>query len=336
MEAIDQEAFARPRQEKWINVVPYGIAVIVVGILPAFLSSYIQGVITRFLIFALFSVGYNVVFGYLGLPSLGHAAYFGAGGYVIAVLKMHYDIDLFWVGAPLGILMATFIAAMFGILALRVSGIYFLLVTFALGQLLYSVAWNVKWLNTPGMQGIAGLSLPSFGTGGWTLDPISFYYLVLVITVICIYLIRKIANSPFGHALIGIREGEGRMRTLGYNTWLYKYFAFVISGVFSGVAGVLFGYYNYIISPTHLGVGTSFLPMCMCIIGGTGTLLGPVIGAALIIFVELFASIMTPERWPLILGGLFVLAIMFTREGVGVYLAKLWNKMSHPYGSIKS
>ncbi|NVM26145.1 MAG: branched-chain amino acid ABC transporter permease, partial [Desulfobacterales bacterium] len=131
-------------------------------------------------------------------------------------------------------------------------------------------------------------------------------------------------------------EGEARMRSLGYNTWLYKYLAFVISGAFAGIAGVLFGYYNYLISPTHLGVGTSFLPMCMAIIGGVGTLLGPVIGAAVIIFVELFASIMTPERWPLILGGLFVLAIMFAREGIGVYLWRLWNKVIYNYGSIES
>lgn len=304
-------------------------------VLPAFLSSYIQGVMTRFLIFALFSAGYNLVFGYLGLPSLGHAAYFGAGGYVIAVLKLHYGTDLFWIGAPLGILTATLIAALFGFIALRVSGLYFLLVTFALGQLLFSVAWNVPWLNSPGMQGIAGLSFPSFGVGGLTLTSTSFYYLVLIITGVCVLLLHKIVNSPFGHALVGIREGEGRMRALGYNTWLYKYIAFILSGAFSGVAGMLFAYYNYMIDPNHLGVGTSFLPMCMAIIGGAGTLLGPVLGSAVIVFVELVASIMTPDRWPLILGGIFVVAIMFAREGIGVYLLKLAERAQYLYGSIK-
>lgn len=304
-------------------------------IVPLLFSTYIQTVTTRFLIFGLFSMGYNLAFGYTGLLSLGHAAFFGAGGYTVAVLKLRYSSDLFWIGAPLGILMATLIAVVFGFVALRVSGVYFLLVTFALGQLLFSVAWNVKWLNSPGMQGISGLSLPSLDLSGLNLSTTSFYYLVLLISVICFFVLYRVVNSPFGRALAGIREGEARMESLGYNTWLYKYLAFVISGIFAGAAGVLFGYYNYLISPTHLGVGTSFLPMVMTIIGGTGTLFGPVIGAALLIFVEHFASIMTPDRWPLILGGLFVLAIMFTREGVGVCLWKLWNKMSNRHGSTK-
>jgi branched-chain amino acid transport system permease protein len=336
MEVIDQLAGIRRKQNQWIYFAPHLTFALVLVFLPPFLSSYIQGVMTRFLIFALFSVGYNLVFGYLGLPSLGHAAYFGTGGYVVAVLKLHYGIDLFWVSAPLGILTTTLVAAIFGIIALRVSGLYFLLVTFALGQLLYSIAWNVKWLNSPGMQGVAGLSFPTFGIGGTILNSIYFYYFVLIITVICILLLRKIVNSPFGHALVGIREGEGRMRALGYNTWLYKYLAFIISGAFSGIAGILFAYYNYMIDPNHLGVGTSFLPMCMAIIGGMGLLLGPVLGAAVIIFVELIASILTPDRWPLILGGLFVLTIMFAREGLIVYLEKLWNKVCHSYGSIES
>ena len=326
MVTIAQEADSELKQWNWFGFAPFFSAIILLVILPIFVSSYIHGVMTRFLIFALFSAGYNLVFGYLGLPSLGHAAYFGAGGYVIAVLKLHYDFDLFWICFPLGILVASLIAALFGVMALRVSGLYFLLVTFALGQLLFSVAWNVKWLNSPGMQGIAGLSFPTFGLNQWVLNSISFYYVVLLISIICILLLRKIVNSPFGHALVGIREGEDRMRALGYNTWLYKYIAFVISGAFSGAAGVLFAYYNYMIDPNHLGVGTSFLPMCMAIIGGMGTLLGPVLGSAIIISVELIASILTPDRWPLILGGIFVISIMFAREGVGGYLAALLKK----------
>jgi branched-chain amino acid transport system permease protein len=336
MNTASQGTFSGLERGQMINLAPHVAGVLILVISPAFLSPYSESVMTRFLIFALFAMGYNLAFGYAGLISLGHAAYFGAGGYTIAVLKIHYGIDMFWIGLPVGLLIATLIAAIFGIVALRVSGIYFLLVTFALGRLLYSVAWNVKWLNTPGMQGFAGLSLPTFGIAGFTVNTTSFYYLVLLVSLICFYLISRIVDSPFGHAVVGIREGEARMRSLGYNTWLYKYIAFVISGAFAGIAGVLFGYYNYLISPTHLDVGTSFLPMCMAIIGGVGMFLGPVIGAAVIIFVDLFASIMMPERWPLILGGLFVLAIMFAREGIGVYLWRLYNRVSHHYGSIKS
>ncbi|NVM25173.1 MAG: branched-chain amino acid ABC transporter permease, partial [Desulfobacterales bacterium] len=148
MKTGGQETFTRPRLGQGINLAPHVVGVVILVILPAFLSSYTQSVMTRFLIFALFAMGFNLAFGYAGLISLGHAAYFGAGGYTVAILKLHYGTDLFWIGAPLGLLTATIVAAVFGIIALRVSGIYFLLVTFALGQLLYSVAWNVSWLNT--------------------------------------------------------------------------------------------------------------------------------------------------------------------------------------------
>jgi len=291
---------------------------------------------TRFLIFALFAMSYNVVFGYAGLLSLGHAAFFGAGGYTVAILKLHYNVDLFWISAPLGVLVATFTAALFGIIALRASGIYFLLVTFALGQMLYSLAWNVKWLNSKGMQGITGIPLPDLAIPGFTLNTTWFYYMVLIFFLISAVLLYRLVRSPYGLALVGIREDESRMEAVGYNTWLYKYTAFVISGSFAGIAGMLFVYYNFFVSPNHLGIITSFLPMVMAIMGGLGTFLGPVVGAAVFIFVENFASIFSPQRWPLILGGLFVLTILFAREGIGVYLWRLWIGVSHRFGSSKS
>ena len=291
---------------------------------------------TRFLIFALFAMSYNVVFGYAGLLSLGHAAFFGAGGYTVAILKLHYNVDLFWISAPLGVLVATFTAALFGIIALRASGIYFLLVTFALGQMLYSLAWNVKWLNSKGMQGITGIPLPDLAIPSFTLNTTWFYYMVLIFFLISAVLLYRLVRSPYGLALVGIREDESRMEAVGYNTWLYKYTAFVISGSFAGIAGMLFVYYNFFVSPNHLGIITSFLPMVMAIMGGLGTFLGPVVGAAVFIFVENFASIFSPQRWPLILGGLFVLTILFAREGIGVYLWRLWIGVSHRFGSFKS
>lgn len=316
------------------SAMPY-VALILV-IMPFILSTYWEGLMTRFLIFALFAMSYNVVFGYAGLLSLGHAAFFGAGGYTVAILKLHYNVDLFWISAPLGVLVATFTAALFGIIALRASGIYFLLVTFALGQMLYSLAWNVKWLNSKGMQGITGIPLPDLAIPGFTLNTTWFYYMVLIFFLISAVLLHRLVRSPYGLALVGIREDESRMEAVGYNTWLYKYTAFVISGSFAGIAGVLFVYYNFFVSPNHLGIITSFLPMVMAIMGGLGTFLGPVVGAAVFIFVENFASIFSPQRWPLILGGLFVLTILFAREGIGVYLWRLWVGVNHRFGSFKS
>jgi branched-chain amino acid transport system permease protein len=316
-------------------VLPYLGGALVLGISPSFLSTYGEGLMTRFLIFALFAMSYNVVFGYAGLLSLGHAAFFGAGGYTVAILKLRYGVDLFWISAPLGVVVATLIAALFGIIALRAFGIYFLLVTFALGQMLYSLAWNVKWLSSPGMQGITGIPLPNLAIPGFTLNTTWFYYMVLIFFAISFVLLYRLVRSPYGLALVGIREDESRMKALGYDTWLYKYTAFVISGAFAGIAGVLFTYYNFFVSPNHLGIITSFLPMVMAIMGGLGTFLGPVVGAAVFIFVETFASILSPQRWPLILGGLFVLTIMFAREGIGVYLWRLLTKVSHATGSVK-
>jgi branched-chain amino acid transport system permease protein len=323
-------------QSRRTYIVLISLAALIFLINPMFLSSYGEGLMTRFLIFALFAMSYNIVFGYAGLLSLGHAAFFGAGGYAVALLKLHYDVDLFWISAPRGVLLATFTAALFGIVALRASGIYFLLVTFALGQMLYSLAWNVKWLNSKGMQGITGITLPDLAISGFTLDTTWYYYLVLIFFTVSLVLLYRLVCSPYGHALVGIREDEARMEAIGYNTWLYKYTAFVISGAYAGIAGVLFSYYNFFVSPNHLGIGTSFLPMVMAIMGGLGTFFGPVIGAMAFIFVENYASILSPQRWPLILGALFVLTIMFARDGIGVYLWNLLTKVNRRYGSIKS
>lgn len=318
-----------------LGAVPYVGAALIFVLIPFFLSTYEEGLMTRFLIFALFAMSYNVVFGYAGLLSLGHAAFFGAGGYTVALLKLHYNVELFWISAPLGVLVATITAALFGFIALRASGIYFLLVTFALGQMLYSLTWNVKWFSSPGMQGITGIPLPDLAIPGFALDTTSFYYVVLFFFGISFLLLYRLVRSPYGRALVGIREDESRMEAVGYDTWLYKYTAFVISGAFAGIAGVLFTYYNFFVSPNHLGIMTSFLPMVMAIMGGLGTLLGPVVGAGVFIFVENFSSIYFPARWPLVLGGLFVLTIMFAREGLGVYLWRLWTKVSHHHESAK-
>lgn len=319
-----------------LGAVPYVGAALIFVLIPFFLSTYEEGLMTRFLIFALFAMSYNVVFGYAGLLSLGHAAFFGAGGYTVALLKLHYNVELFWISAPLGVLVATITAALFGFIALRASGIYFLLVTFALGQMLYSLTWNVKWFSSPGMQGITGIPLPDLAIPGFALDTTSFYYVVLFFFGISFLLLYRLVRSPYGRALVGIREDESRMEAVGYDTWLYKYTAFVISGAFAGIAGVLFTYYNFFVSPNHLGIMTSFLPMVMAIMGGLGTLLGPVVGAGVFIFVENFSSIYFPARWPLVLGGLFVLTIMFAREGLGVYLWRLWARASHRHERIKS
>jgi branched-chain amino acid transport system permease protein len=310
-----------------VHIGPYIAMSVIFVILPSFfLSEYVQSMMTKFIIFAIFAVASDIAIGYTGLMSLGQGGFFGAGAYTVAILMHYYGIESFWIAAPLSILMSALIAAIFGIIALRVSGPYFIFVTFALGQSLFSLAWKWRWLSSEGIEGIAGLTFPSIGLAEFNWSSVSFYYFVLVIFFICLILLYRLTNSPFGHILLGIREGEPRMQALGYNTWLYKYFAFVISGIFCGIAGMLFAYHSGIVVPKYFGVSTSVLVFVMVILGGRGKLYGAIVGAAIIIGLEFYVGMLTPERWPLILGIVFVISVMQAREGIGVNLFDIWDR----------
>lgn len=300
-------------------------------ILPPFLDVSLQSMITKVLIFGIFALSLNLIFGYAGLFSLGHAAYLAVGGYTAGILILRYNFESFWFVAPASVLMAAMVAALFGVIALRASGIYFLLVTFALGQLVFSVV--LKWESmTKGSNGLAGIPHPQLGVSLFSWNALSFYYFVFLAFIVCFWVLYRIVNSPFGYALQGIRECEVRMRSLGYNTWLYKYLAFVIAGLFAGVAGVLFAHLNSIIAPSHASLMTSSVAMLMVIIGSDRVFFGPVIGAALVVFLEYFSSIYTPARWPLVLGGVFVVAVSFLRGGIGIYLIQLQKRVEAWYG----
>ncbi len=314
-----------PRRRFLAQSVPYLLGCAIFMVLPIFLPLYVQSVITKALIFAVFAMSLDIVMGYTGLFSLGHAAFFGVGGYTAAILIKKFDILSFWIVAPSSILMAAIFAALLGLIALRVSGIYFLLVTFALSMLLVSLA--SKWYWVRGTDGMAGILRPDIGLPSFHWNTIKFYYFTFLILVLCYLLMRCIVNSPFGYTLRGIRESESRMSAMGYNAWLHKYIAFIIGGLFAGAAGVLFAYQSGVIAPWHLGVNVSTLAILMCIIGGLGTLWGPFLGALVIILVEYFSSIYVPERWPLILGAVFVIAVMFLRGGIAAHLSRLWGRM---------
>lgn len=321
------------RGKRGIFFVPYVIAGLILIILPHFLPRYAQSMMSAALIYAIFAMSLNLLMGYTGLLSFGHAASFGVAGYTVGILITRYGIKSFWMAAPLGVLMATLTASILGIIALRTSGIYFLLVTFGLGQLLSTVAW--KWgAMTGGENGLSGIPLPDLGFFWLTWNTIYFYFFVLVAFLICSFLLYQIVNSPFGYALQGIRDNERRMRNLGYNTWLYKYISFIIGGLFAGIAGVYYAHYSGIIAPLHLGLLTSAAAMLMVSLGGARVFFGPAIGAVVITLLEYFASLYAPARWPLILGCIFVLSVIFLRGGISIYLVKTWNMMKY-HGSVE-
>jgi branched-chain amino acid transport system permease protein len=305
------------------------ILVVAIGLLivmPFFLTDFLQLLMTKFLAFAIFGMAYNLVYGYTGMLSLGHGAFFGIGAYTAGLLTLHTSITSLWVALPLAIVGAAAGAAVFSLFFLRVSGTYFLLITFGFSQLMYALTWNIKWFNKPGMQGIADIKFPTVGVSGFTWNHRSLYFLTLAFFVICYFLINAIINSPFGHALVGVRENENRMRALGYNVWAFRYTALVMSGAFCGLAGLLFAYNGSFVYPNHLGFDYSWIPMLVVILGGAGTKLGPIVGAGIVVWFEYFISLLTPQRWPLILGALFIAVIMYFRGGVVAYVTRLFQK----------
>jgi len=315
----------RGRLHKLIAIVPHLIIAFLLLFLVPLQPTYIQSLATKILIFAIFAMSLDLLIGYAGIMSLGHAAFFGTAGYAAGILAVRYGVDNVWLGLGFGILLATLVAAVFGIIALQARGIYSILITFALGQLLYSVA--TKWRSvTNGDYGLWGIPLPALGLSSFEWNGTYYYYFVFLAFLVCYFCLYRLVKSPFGKSLQGIREGGSRMRALGYNTWLFKYVAFIIAGMFAGAAGVLYAYHSGIMTPGDLAVANSGLVMLMAIAGGVGTVYGPVIGAALILTIQYYAGILTADRWPLILGGVFVLTIMYARAGVGVYFFNLWKR----------
>ena len=301
-------------------------------ILPQFLSSYLLYLGAKILILAIFAIGLNFILGYAGLVSMGHAAFFGTAVYLVAFLTVHYGMEGFWLVALIGILGAVIMAALFGLFIVHLSGAYFLLITLALSQLLFSIVWKWRAL-TGGDDGLPGIPRPDLGIPLSMGDDTYFYYFVLLIFVGCFLLLYKLTDSPFGRALVGIRENESRMKILGYNPWRYKYIAFIVGGGFAGVAGVLYAYLIGIAYPGDIGMMASVMVLFMVILGSPGTLVCPLVGATLLTALEYVVSTITPERWPLILGAIFVLVAMYFRGGIGIYLIRFWRKLELRYGS---
>jgi len=293
---------------------------------PAWMDVSLISLMTKILIFGLLGMSLDIVFGYVGLWSFCHAALFGVAAYTHGMLIQHFDLTPFWLAAPLSILAAAGVSALFAWIGLRMSGIYFLLVTLALGQLIFSVAFVWKGM-TGGSQGLINIPYPDIGID---FSPTRYYYFTLVIILLCAFVLYHLLKSPFGFSLQGIRENETRMITLGFNTWRHKFLAFVISGAFAGIAGILYVHYNGIIIPTAVDMASSGLIAVMVIIGGSGTLWGAMIGSAVVYILSYFVSLFTPERWPLILGACFVTTVMFARGGLFPQVCKLWNKVIAP------
>jgi branched-chain amino acid transport system permease protein len=322
----EENALATPGMGLKINIyrrAPYLLVAVVLAALPLFIGTYTQSMMTKVLIYALFAMSLDVIMGYTGMRSFGHAAFFGTGGYAVGLLAKNAHIDSFWIIFVLTVLICAALSAVIGYFTLKTSGTYFLMVTMAFGQLLYVVA--DKWYTlTGGSDGLVGIPRPNLGFDvSWTTSKI--YYFVLIVFVICFLLLHRFMRSSYGRSLLGIKENEGRMRSLGFNTWLLKYKAMIVAGVFAGVAGLLYAYAYGQMVPSLFSLDSSAMPMLMVIMGGGSTLWGPALGALVIILFQNYTGIYMPDRWPLLLGILYVLCVMFLRGGFARHLTRFWN-----------
>jgi branched-chain amino acid transport system permease protein len=280
---------------------------------------YYINLASQILIAALFALSLNLLVGYAGLTSLGHAGYLGLSAYTSAWLMT----QLGWGhagSAALALAVCLVMAAVFGLIALRATGISFLMITLALGQILWGLAY--RWTTvTGGDNGISGLTRPSpFGLD--LDDAVTFYFFALLVFFVVWGVITVWVGSPFGASIRGTKDQPRRMSALGYNVWLIRWITFVISGLLGGVAGLMYVYYHQFISPHSLSLANSAEMLLMVIAGGAGTLTGPVVGAALVVLLKNVASAYL-DRWVMLLGFVFIVIVMFVPGGIVAGIGRL-------------
>lgn len=294
-----------------VRLVVVAAMLAVAVVVPLFLNVFWMSVVIQILIFGLFALSHDLLIGHTGLLPLGHAAFFTVAAYTTAILQVNYEQPVV-VAAVSGLAAGAILGVLFGF-AVRTSGVYFILLTLALGLVVWGLAhrWSAF---TGGDNGIVGIDPPIlFGVDFSILD--NYYYFVLVAVAICVFLFWLVVISPFGLTLRGIRENEDRMRSFGYRVQIHKFAAFVMSGSLAGVAGVLYVYWNKFISPAAGTFSRSAEAVLMVIIGGTGTLAGPFVGAAVIVLVRNQLSAYV-DRYMTVMGLIFIFTAVFATQGV--------------------
>ena len=300
--------------------------VVAVAIVTPHTTPFLLMLATRILILSILAMSLDLLLGFTGIASLGHAAFLGLGAYMTAILAVRYNFGLgwdFWLVVLFGILLGAATAAVFAVFALRARGVYFLMITLALSQCVWGLAY--RWDSLTG--GDNGLNLPgrpSFGPIHLGNDT-AYFYLVLAFFALSLLLLYVFVESPFGRSLVGIREHETRMSVLGYNVWLHKYLVFIISGAFAGLAGVLWAHVSSEVSPEDLTLTTSIDALLMVVLGGPGTLLGGVLGAVIVLFLREYLSTLVPW-WPYVLGSMYIAVISWLPDGLLGTMRQRWRR----------
>jgi branched-chain amino acid transport system permease protein len=271
-----------------------------------------HAIATEIWIFAIFGLGLNLLLGYTGLLSFGQSTFFGSAAYVAGYLLKHYAINVF-AALGVGIGVGALSALLVGYLCVQRSGIYFIMLTFALNQLFYFIAY--QWTSvTGGEDGMPGIGRPVF-FGIDFKDPLNYYIFVSLLFLISLWVMKRVVESPLGKILQAIRENEVRAEAVGYNVPRFKLLAFVIGGAFSGLAGVLYAMLFGIVPLEAISFVFSGNVVFATLIGGSGSLYGPIIGSIVFIWLSESVSVIW-ARWPLLLGLAFVIVVLFFRGGV--------------------
>lgn len=304
--------FANPAAKRW----GLTICLLLAAILPWILPPYQLRLVTEALIFSLYAVSYNLLLGYGGLLSFGHAMFFGVGAFATAVVINGLEGIPLFAAMAIATGLTTLVGLMVGLLLLRVSGTPFALLTLAFNALFFAIA--VKWHTVTG--GDDGLSVfpPAVNLGLFSLDPSNgqqMYYLTLVVIGSAIAFCWHFTHTAMGQSVLLIRENEERMRFLGYNTNVARLNLFVITGCLAGLAGSFYTMFNSFVSLDAISIEMTTKVLLMTFIGGTGSFAGPILGAYFYTYVQDFLSDLT-ENWPLIMGMLFIIMVLYAPGGL--------------------
>lgn len=296
---------------------PRYAAIILVGVLatvPLWLGDYGRSLVAEIMLYCIFAMSLDLLMGYTGLMSFGHAAFFGLGAYTVAVLGAQFGFHPL-LGGLAAVCLAALLAVVIGFFCIRASGVYFIMLTLAFAQLLYTVA--LKWRTVTG--GSDGMAAPQLGSGTET------YWAILLALVIVYLALRRLIASPLGQVFVGIRENEARMRAAGYATSGYKLLSFVIAGCLGAIAGALFAMHIGFVSPAVLFWMLSGEGMIMVVLGGMGTLVGPMIGATGFLLLKHFVSIHS-HHWELLVGATFIACVLFFKQGIYGWIRERWTQ----------
>jgi branched-chain amino acid transport system permease protein len=304
------------QQKIYLMVVRHRVAAVLLFLLIFPLIMPYEALAVNILIFGLYAVGYNLLFGYTGMLSFGHAAFFGVGSYITGIAIVHFGLH--WLAAiGAGVVASAIVGLIIGFLAIRTRGIYFAMVTLALGQIVYYLFYKAeRW--TGGENGLRGITVAPFKLFGVTVDflnPLTKYYILFIFVAAALWFISRVLNSPFGAVIEAVRENEKRTAACGFDVARTRLLVFVLSATICGLAGTLRALHLSIVPIDSLHYLQSGQGVMMCLLGGMGTFFGPFVGAALFLYLEDVVTTLT-KHWMAVVGVIFIIFVLFFPRGV--------------------